>query len=158
MPQKNEQGEYVFRFACFGTDAQAVRIMCYDAVNGVGTSTFTVKYNANGAGGKMPTQRFNIGLPKKLRPNKFMWPEGSVKTFYGWTTRPAPADNELELPDFYADGQEFMLDADHVKNGQVINLYAVWITYQFGDGDTQILIQDPGGATYFNSGSISENE
>ena len=44
---------YTFRFACFGQDAQAIRILYYDSESRVDPNSIVLRYNANGGMGSM---------------------------------------------------------------------------------------------------------
>ena len=47
----DEDGNYLFRFACFGTDAQAIHLMFYDKNARTGSKTFVVTFDPNGGDG-----------------------------------------------------------------------------------------------------------
>ena len=42
----DQYGDYIFNFACFGQDAQAVKIVFFDA--SAGLPTYTIRFEANG--------------------------------------------------------------------------------------------------------------
>lgn len=131
----DETGDYVFRFACFGSDAQAVKFTFYDPTDWVNAKTVTVVFHGNGAGGDgTRSQRFRLGAEKRLRKNGFAFAGKAGKTFNGWTRVKDPVP--LEPPE-YADGQLVMFrEEDGYRNGQVIDLYAIWIDYAFSADDT----------------------
>lgn len=157
--QEDEYGQYVFKFACFGTDAQSVKITAYDPLNGMGTNTFKVRFHPNGALGSMPDQNFTIGRERKLRPCSFKWPANNHHVFNCWTTQINPPDNTFEFnPPYesYSDKAFFRKNAPNVKKGDVIDLYASWIKYSFKDvnSSTNITLDDPSMEVFINGGGI----
>jgi hypothetical protein len=49
VDDRDQDGQYRFCFACFGQDAQAIRIMYYDSDSHVDENSYIIKFNANGA-------------------------------------------------------------------------------------------------------------
>lgn len=91
VDDRDSDGQYRFGFACFGQDAQAIRIMYYDSDSHVDENSFTIKYNGNGAVGSMQEQvmRLAPNAGKHLRKCTFYWNTAqSVKIFLGWSFNP----------------------------------------------------------------------
>ena len=143
----DEDGNYLFKFACFGTDAQAIHLMFYDKNARTGSETFVVTFDPNGGDGNQAKQKFILvkdsdGYPvieqKQLKKNKFSnTSSGYDKVFAGWSRYPLQ-DNEE--PD-YENTQVFpnasqwselsseLLvpeSTDTLKDKDGITLYAVW--------------------------------
>lgn len=153
--QPNQFGEYNFKFACFGSDAQALKIVAYDPSHTYNSIRYTVVFNANGAQGKMVPQKFIAGIPQKLRPSSFTWPNTQNVHFMGWTDIPNPSqDSEVK----YKDCDILNLDKEYVKNGQVINLYAIWIKGETENNegylDNKFILNDTTDELFFNSADI----
>lgn len=107
ISKTDENGNYLFKFACFGTDAQAIHLMFYDKNARSGAETFVVTFDPNGGDGIPTKQKFMLakddeGYPvieqKQLKKNKFTnTSSGYDKMFAGWSLYPKP-DNDL--PDY----------------------------------------------------------
>lgn len=149
ISKTDKNGNYIFKFACFGSDAQAIHLMFYDKNARSGSKTFVVTFDPNGGDGIPTKQKFMLskdsrGYPvieqKQLKKNRFTnTSSGYDKTFAGWSLYPKP-DNDL--PD-YTNQQVFPkasqwsnLSAellvpeasDTLKDKDGVTLYAVWST------------------------------
>lgn len=148
--QSEDEYDYVFRFACFGTDEQVVKLQFVDTVNNFSQKYYKIEFNPNGMRvDSMVKQRIRAdGEQYKLRRNQYKWPN-SERIFIGWTFSPYPAVNQDTdtLNGFYEDvaymsSSEIELRCGgDMKNGAAVQLYAVWITYQFGPTDTTMKLQ-----------------
>ena len=58
MTKTDEDGNYIFEFAAYGTDAQAVKLMFFDKNARSGSETVIVNFDANGGEGEMSRQKF----------------------------------------------------------------------------------------------------
>lgn len=97
------EGNWIFNFACFGTDAQAVHLMFYDEKARSSGATIRVLFDPNGGDGVMSPQKFVLKddgtgylVPeqKPLKRCKFTnTSAGYEKIFAGWSIAPLP-DNE----------------------------------------------------------------
>lgn len=155
----DSEGNWIFNFACFGTDAQAVHLMFYDQKARSGGATVKVIFDPNGGDGVMSPQKFILKdddsgylIPeqKPLKKCKFTnTSAGYEKIFAGWSVQQL-ADNDTPT---YEDGQTFPMStnwidlanelevevADVLKHKDEIKLYAVWLTYQFSENDTTLV-------------------
>lgn len=169
IQKTDEYGNYKFNFACFGTDAQAIKIAFYDQSSRISKPWIRVVFDANGGEGKMSKQKFLIDeetgtlIQKPLKANKFKnTSAGYPKIFIGWTLTPQPdnysptsgLDDGTQI--YTKDGEQgiFPHQTDFKKlmeelirsedqsfiEKEEITLYAVWITYQFSDSDTTLLL------------------
>lgn len=89
----------------------------------------------------MRQQRVAIGQEVKLRKNKFTKRvSGEARVFLGWSLT---KQNDNTQPAFTDESQfSAELAGTTVENGGTITLYAVWLAYNFGDGNsTQIVIE-----------------
>lgn len=144
-----DDDNYTLEFACFGTDEQAVRISFMDNVNKFDQEYYRIVFNPNGLESdqsQFVKQRIRAdGLPYKLRRNQYKWPQDQ-KLFAGWTFTPYPKDDQTtNLDGFYQDAQEITSgeieeQVGPIRSGQDVVLYAVWITYQFNDEDTTLML------------------
>lgn len=156
----DEEGNFQFEFACFGTDAQAVHLMFYDEKSRSNNATVKIIFDPNGGEGTMAAQKFIItydenGNPvleqKNLKRNKFTnFSAGYQKIFAGWSMLPL-MDNEEAT---YEDMKTFPNSSswnelchelnrdpeDFLKHKDQITLYAVWLTYQFSEDDTTLMM------------------
>lgn len=161
----NEDGNYVFKFACFGTDAQAIKLMFYDSKSRMNLPWVKIVFNANGGEGEMPAQKFLIDQEtgvleiKGLKKNKFTnTSSGFTKIFAGWTLSPHPDNYAWESgtadgSQIYEDKKNFPMSTtwedlakelmrgtnSHFQKKEQINLYANWLTYQFSNKDTTLV-------------------
>ena len=151
--QPNENGEYKFKFACFGSDAQSVKIIAYDPIHNMDAVRYTVKFNSNGGSGQMPAQKFIAGVAQKLRSCTFTKPK---MTFAGWTTKPNPSSlAEVEYPD----QSNFSKDKDTTVNGSTITLYAIWAEYEFNQNvDNNFTLGDTKDELFFNHAEVLNDE
>ena len=137
----DSEGYYNFHFKCFGSDAQAIRIQFYDSKHRYGGSSYIVAFDSNGGSGTMKNQRFAIGQELKLRKNTFTKKvSGQSRVFLGWSLT---KQNDNTQP-MFQDGAQFSeaIAGITVQSGETITLYAVWLAYNFGDGNsTQIVIE-----------------
>ena len=156
----DEEGNFQFEFACFGTDAQAIHLMFYDEQSRSNSATVKIIFDPNGGEGTMAAQKFIIihdedGNPvleqKKLKKNKFTnFSAGYEKIFAGWSLFPrmdneeATYENMKEFPKSSSwDELCYELNRnpeDFLKHKDEITLYAVWLTYQFGENDTTLML------------------
>lgn len=164
VSKTDDDGNYVFEFACFGTDAQAVKLMFYDEKSRTAADCVKVVFDANGGEGKMPNQKFvitpdvngkTILEQKNLRKCSFQnTSSGHTKVFAGWSILPladnsnATYEDKTPFPQ-YKSGQTFedlmeeLGDAsrtEELKKNEEIRLYAVWLDYQFSDTDTTLMM------------------
>lgn len=159
-----EEDDYVFDFACFGADEQVIKLQFVDQINRFDQDWCRIVFHPNGQSSdssQFVKQRFRLdGQPYTLRRNQYRWQQDQ-KLFAGWTFSPNPRDNPdtSTLKGFYTDKQQITAaditeNFGPVKSGQDVMLYAVWITYQFGDGDTTLLMAPQPGKTLFRLGSV----
>lgn len=177
ISRTDEDGNYLFRFACFGTDAQAIHLMFYDKNARTGSETFVVTFDPNGGDGNQTKQKFILvkdsdGYPvieqKQLKKNKFSnTSSGYDKIFAGWSRYPLK-DNEApeyENTQVFPNASQWSElssellvpeSTDTLKDKDGITLYAVWLTYQFSNDDT-ILVFDSD-KTEFSIDSVGIDE
>ena len=104
----------------------------------------------------MIPQRFIAGVSYKLRACNFKWPDSDYKTFVGWTTVPSPKKDE---PVQYADMQQFMKSTHEVKDGDVIDLYAIWIPYVWDSNNVNTFaIAETKDELFFNYAEVLSND
>lgn len=181
----DEEGNWLFRFACFGTDAQAVHLMFYDSRARSGAPFVRVLFDSNGGEGEMPKQKFllfgsdparYVLEQKPLRKNRFKnFSAGYEKIFTGWSLVPR-ADNYsgsdvLDGSQVYQDSQQFPVSrtfedlmtelgrggsSEGLEKKEEITLYAVWLTYQFSETDTRLVMNST--KEKFKIGSIGVDE
>ena len=89
------------------------------------SSTFTVKYNANGGSGSMASVTGTYGQSAKLTTNAFSRPGYA---FLGWTTTP----NGTTIA--YKDGQS--MNIPFSQSSGTLNLYAKWTDKWYVDAET----------------------
>ena len=153
-------GEYAIEFACFGSDAQAVKLQFFDSAAGVGGETFKIEFRPNGADGSMAPQRVTIGQSRQLRPCAFSWDGDVQKAFSGWSLEADPEDNST--PQF-ADRQAVSaadiekITGEAVTNGKTVRMYAVWSTYKFGASDTRFLMKSSQKEFYIDSADVDQS-
>ena len=168
LTKTDEDGNYVFRFACFGTDAQAVKIMFYDRNARSGTEYVKVVFDPNGGEGKMAAEKFLIFRnsrgetvleQKALRRCQFTnESSGRPKFFAGWSTipladnaqpayedkAPFPAYRSCEPSDpSFSDLMAELGDpsrTEPLEKKEEFRLYAVWLDYQFSSADTTLMM------------------
>jgi hypothetical protein len=132
---------YNFKFKCFGSDSQAIRIQFYDSKHRYSGDSYIVEFDSNGGSGTMKQQRVAAGQAIKLRKNKFTKRvAGETRLFLGWSLT-KQSDNTQ--PTFY-DGDQFSesIAGITVQNGETITLYAVWLAYSFDSKDsTHVVIE-----------------
>ena len=149
------EGEYKLRFACFGSDAQAVKILAYDKLYGSNAVQYTVKFNANGGNGTMSPQKFIVGISQRLRKCTFTWPTNSSQSvMIGWSINAKPTTTTLIN---YIDNAVMLKNADEVPADGIINLYAVWVDRQPLDNGTALMIEDANGVAFVDSAKILSN-
>lgn len=175
VSKTDEDGNYVFEFACFGTDAQAVKIMFYDEKSRTASDCVKVVFDANGGEGRMPNQKFVIARDtdgktileqKNLRKCLFTnTSSGRSKIFNGWSVLPladnsnAAYEDKAQFPRYqsgetFADLMSELGDpnrTDGLVRNEEIRLYAVWLDYQFSDDDTTLLMQSDKTEFYIDS-------
>lgn len=89
-------GNYLFNFACFGTDEQAIRLSFYDSRSRLNLPWIRVVFDPNGGDQQAVKQKFLISEDgsieqKSLKPVKFTnTSSGYQKIFAGWTLTPQP--------------------------------------------------------------------
>ena len=115
-------GDYVFDFACFGQDAQAVKLTFFDA--SAGEPTYTLVFDPDGGFGTMPQQRMKLNTPKRLRRNRYRW-SGDQKFFIGWSLSPGSSRVDVGDGRFF-DWREHSASIGEVKEGGTVTLFAVW--------------------------------
>ena len=146
-----DNDNYMFEFACFGSDEQVIKLEFIDTVNKFNEPYYRLVFNSNGLDTNPDTfvkQHIRIdGQKYRLRRNQYQWPSDQ-KIFIGWTFSEYPSDNPYisELNGFYNDADEISsTDIERliglVNQDEDIMIYAVWITYQFTEQDTVLLIQ-----------------
>lgn len=170
ISKTDEEGNFLFNFACFGTDAQAIRMLFYDSHARANSPYIKIAFDANGGEGEMPKQKFMlvgddpdtwILEQKPLKKNRFTNDAaGYRKIFAGWTLVPREENyggsDQLLGNQIYANSQVFPTSTDFaslmkelgrtedvpdpLKKKDEITLYAVWMTYQFSDSDTRLLM------------------
>ena len=133
---------YHFYFACFGTDAQSIKIAFNDRINVYGNKFFTIEFNSNGGAGKMQSQKISIDQTVKLRKNTHLYKDSNA--FLGWSLK-ATVDSMAEP--MFLDGQNISkVDLENaVENlkilpGATITLFAVWEKYTLPADDTDYTI------------------
>lgn len=170
ISKTDEEGNFLFNFACFGTDAQAIRMLFYDSHARANSPYIKIAFDANGGEGEMPKQKFMlvgddpdtwILEQKPLKKNRFTNDAaGYRKIFAGWTLVPREdnygGSDQLLGDQIYENSQVFPTSTDFaslmkelgrsedvpdpLKKKEEITLYAVWMTYQFSDSDTRLLM------------------
>lgn len=168
LGRSDDDDNYVFDFACFGSDEQVVRLEFVDETNRFDQKYYRVVFNSSSldVGQKYVKQRIQAdGGRYKLRRNQYRWPGGDLQ-FVGWTFTQYPAvDCDVDqLNGFWRDG-------DYITSGQIeacINggeplppgsdatLYAVWETYGFGSGDTTLQLSPSPGVQTFGMTSVQD--
>lgn len=177
LSKTDDDGNWVFQFACFGTDAQAIHLMFYDEKARTNTAIVKVVFDSNGGEGAMATQKFILtvddsGYPvleqKILKRNKFTnTSAGYEKIFVGWSITPL-ADNEeptyedkVTFPNsttWATLSAEIGYDADDLlEHKDQITLYAVWMTYKFSENDTTFVFNSNKTELAINSVGIDES-
>ena len=160
----NEDGYFTFNFACFGSDAQAIRLMFYDRKSRSNLPYIKVVFDSNGGSGTMSKQKFLIGPDgmlerKNLKLNKFTGDDDG-RFFNGWTLQPYPDNYVWESEEYdgtqlYDDKSMFPfneeiddviaelqrdLHEDPFQKKEELTLYASWITYKFTTDDTRLVL------------------
>ena len=139
--------DYIFDYYCFGSDAQAIKIVAYDSKHNFLKRYKTVVYH--GSGGKtidfrqMDTvkQRILEGDPAKAMYWEIFAIEGGI--FLGWSNGKNAESPDLEK---YPENRTFSYDT--LDKGTTIHLYAVWTFYKFGPNDTTLTLQNTSEQTY----------
>lgn len=150
--ERNDEGDYVFRFACFGTDEQSVKITFLDTHYTSRKNKYRILFHPNGSKGRMLSQYVDIGVNTKLRRNAFR--HGGDKQFLGWTTSLNPSDNQTCE---YIDESYIMKTAEQISDGETINLYAVWSSSVRDNSETVLAMNDAKGEVYIDGGDILEH-
>lgn len=135
-------GSYKFKFACFGTDAQAIKITFNDYVNRYGAKYFTVAFSNNCGAGALQSQKIALDASMPLRKNTSIYKANAA--FIGWSVK-AEVDGMADAPMFY-DGDTVskeLLEAKapglQIKAGSTVTLFAVWQPYELPD-DTEYTV------------------
>lgn len=159
LTKTDDEGNWLFKFACFGTDAQAIHLMFYDEKARSNAAVVKVVFDSNGGEGVMAAQKFIIvedenGYPtlerKNLKRNKFTnTSAGYEKIFAGWSITPLPDNEEATYEDkmvfpFSTTWDDLHVEIDRDADNLLVHkdqitLYAVWLTYQFSENDTTLV-------------------
>lgn len=86
ISKTDDEGYYNFKFSCFGSDAQAIRIQFYDSQNHKSDDTYKVHFVLNGGTGTFSDQRFNAGQNKNLKKAEG-YIKNNEKIFNGWSLK-----------------------------------------------------------------------
>lgn len=144
--EKDGTGNYVFKFACFGSDAQAVKIIGMETPM---IDKVVVRFHGGEGDGNMPNQMFTIGEYQKLSANSFVW-KSERKRFYGWATQPNVTDSNISMfTKIYRDEESIVFNGDQVKPGDFIDLYAVWTSNEIDNDATVIYLYDTEGSEFY---------
>lgn len=94
-----------------------------------------VVFDSNGGSGTMKSQRFAMGQESKLRKNKFTKKvSGQARVFLGWSLT---KQNDNTQPMFQDESQfSEAIAGITVASGESVTLYAVWLSYDFGNGNS----------------------
>lgn len=164
LTKTDGDGYMYFNFACFGSDAQAIRLMFYDRKARSNLPWIKIVFDPNGGTGVMGKQKFLItedGLleQKTLKKCKFSGEEDG-RFFNGWTLEPQP-DNYSWDSEKYDGTQKYdepylfpasndltslmvELNRNLIENPfekkEEITLYASWITNKFTTTDTHLTL------------------
>jgi hypothetical protein len=68
LTKTDEDGNYIFEFAAYGTDAQAVKLMFFDKNARSGAETVIVNFDPNGGEGEASKQKFLIATDSSGYP------------------------------------------------------------------------------------------
>lgn len=141
VEDKDQDGQYRFVFACFGQDAQAIKIMYYDSDSHIDENNYLIRFNANGAHGTMQDQMFRIAenKAKHLRKCQFYWNNGVKKVFAGWSFSPTSTAAVIMDGDLF-DWRNYPDYMEQPAVGSVVTLFATWFEYNDDDGYTEILM------------------
>lgn len=136
---------YKADYCCFGSDAQAIKIVAYDPRKNYTKSTRTLVLNGNGgtvAGTALSTMTYILLEGDGPKTVKFDTFEKDGGLFLGWTINPTKT-----VPD---DGytSDFNVSYDDLSSTSTLNLYACWTMYQFGPDDTQLTFNSDEKQTY----------
>lgn len=128
----SQDGYYHFQFACFGTDAQAIKIAFNDRVNVYGSKYYTIEFNSNGGAGRMQSQKISLDATAELKKNTSIYKDSNA--FLGWSLK-ATVDG-MATP-MFLDGQsinknilESAVDNLKILPRSKVTLFAVWEEYE----------------------------
>lgn len=139
---------YIAEYYCFGSDAQAIKLVIDSTSKNYLKKYKTIVYHSGDDSWRayelntpIVQQRFLDGdLPKTLYWDIF--DSQSIGMFLGWSR-----DKGSTSPDAqYSKGKT--MSYSQFGQLEVIDLYAVWIIYQFDSTDTTIQIDNKGTQTY----------
>lgn len=92
-------------------------------------------FDSNGGTGTMKKQRVAVGQQVDLRKNRFTKRvSGVTRTFLGWSLTKQADNTQPTFTDQGAFSSE--LAGVTVENGGTITLYAVWLAYNFENGNS----------------------
>lgn len=140
-----ESEYYKARYYCFGSDAQAIKIVAYDPKKNYNKKSRTLILNGNGGvvtGTSLSTVNYILlegDDPKTVSFDSF---ERDGGIFLGWTTNKSKSTPDEK----YA--QTFKISYDDLSAASTLNLFACWAMYQFGSDDTQITFNSDEKQTY----------
>ena len=143
---------YMADYWCFGSDAQAIKIMLYSSEKNFLKKYKTIVYHSGNENWKQ------LELQTDYVEQRFLDDDGEKEIYWqiftanngmflGWSTKPDPTQPDVdEHGDLvYAEGTKLkysMIAQD------VLHLYAAWIVYAFDNDDTTITINNEGEQTY----------
>lgn len=173
----DDEGNWLFTFQCFGTDAQAIHLMFYDSKAKQNSQKVKVVFMANGGEGKMSSQKFilvedsdgNMVLEQKnLKRNRFINVEnGNEKIFCGWSIKPVQENSnaQYENREVFPKNKKWkdlarelgLSENQKLKNKDQITLYATWINYQFSNDDTAFVLNSNQNEFRIESIGVDEN-
>lgn len=156
----DDEGNWLFSFQCFGTDAQAIHLMFYDRKAKQNAQKVKIVFMANGGEGQMSNQKFilvedsdgNMVLEQKnLKRNRFInFENGNEKIFSGWSIKPQQENSnaQYENRELFPKSKKWkdlakelgLNENQKLKNKDQITLYATWINYHFSDDDTAFVL------------------
>ena len=136
---------YSFKFACFGTDSQAIHIMTTTqttAYYDLGANMLSVQYHGNGGltkdgGSDTYLQKFRLNpkdgslINKKMRDNSFEKP-GCI--FYGWSKKRCPDNDVTQMFRTYTDTS---ISKEDFEGRKTLHLYAVWLAVDWTKSHTE---------------------
>ena len=150
-------GYYTFKFACFGTDAQAIKIAFIDNINRYGAKYFTIEFNNNGGAGRLQSQKVPLGNVVNLKKNTAIYKTGA--SFLGWNIKATVDGMSMPttiVPDPEDSSKNYLLqDMAEISNerlensvkglkivpGSTVTLFAVWESYTAPEDETYTVMK-----------------
>ena len=132
-------GYQTLNYYCFGSDAQAIKLSFINSSSLYSKKRKIIVYHANG--GFIPQFSGMKSLKQYVYegedPTNIYWAifQKDGAFFSGWS----PFANAIDNDDAYTESSTVSYDS---MQTQTMNLYACWISYEFGTNDTQITISN----------------